>query len=173
MIVDVSAVNLNKYGVHTVIFSGFSNNSLSNSIKGTTVKVDFFGINWLNCGIDTTVIVDVFEINWNNCARYFNLKVDAFGFNWVTSGIDINTVIFDVYAIRWLNYGIDTTVIVDVAARNQRKKLLTYCDFWASSNEISFFWWRYNRECWFFWIPLVERWSRYYCGCCFLCNQLS
>ena len=31
----------------------------SNSIKGTTVKVDFFGINWLNCGIDTTVIVDV------------------------------------------------------------------------------------------------------------------
>ena len=33
----------------------------SNSIKGTLVKVDFFGINWLNCGIDTAVIVDVFK----------------------------------------------------------------------------------------------------------------
>ena len=44
------------------IFEVLAINS-SITIKGTTVKVDIFGINWLNCGIDTTVIVDVSAVN--------------------------------------------------------------------------------------------------------------
>ena len=44
VIVDVSAVNLKKYGVNTVIFQVLAIIS-SITIKGTTVKVDIFGIN--------------------------------------------------------------------------------------------------------------------------------
>ena len=49
-------------GVHTVIFGVLAMNT-PNFNEVTSVSFDFFGINWLNCGIDTTVIVDVSAVN--------------------------------------------------------------------------------------------------------------
>ena len=48
-------------GVHTVIFGVLAMNT-PNFNEVTTVSFDFFGINWLNCGIDATLAVDVFAL---------------------------------------------------------------------------------------------------------------